>query len=184
MLRTLGEPLDDAEMPEMTQTSLSVLIGRPNVIRSPVWGPGTRPDQTMSVAERCRRGADLSDAELIGRARGGRPRGPAGRDSPPPGPQPRRGPSRLCIQCDSEYCTLGTVKTITITITEELDRRAAAEARRRGISKSELIREGLGAVLAPPTADDEEDLWRSLAGFGAEGRSAAEGEIDETVYRR
>lgn len=75
------------------------------------------------------------------------------------------------------------MKTITITITEELDRRAAAEARRRGISKSELIREGLGAVLAPESADDEKDMWRSLAGFGAEGLSVAEGDIDETVYR-
>jgi hypothetical protein len=76
------------------------------------------------------------------------------------------------------------VKTITITITEELDRRAAVEARRRGISKSELIREGLGAVLSPETADDGEDLWRSLAGFGADGLSVEEGEIDQTVYRR
>ena len=76
------------------------------------------------------------------------------------------------------------MKTITITITEELDRRAAAEARRRGISKSELIREGLGAVLTPQTADDGEDLWSSLAGFGAEGLSVEEGEIDDTVYRR
>jgi hypothetical protein len=77
-----------------------------------------------------------------------------------------------------------TVKTITITITEELDRRAAAEARRRGISKSQLIREGLGAVLGAETADSGKDLWRSLAGFGAEGLSVDEGEIDETVYRR
>jgi hypothetical protein len=76
------------------------------------------------------------------------------------------------------------VKTITITITEELDRRAAAEARRRGISKSELIREGLGAVLGPDAADDGEDLWQSLAGFGAEGLSVGEGEIEDTVYRR
>jgi hypothetical protein len=76
------------------------------------------------------------------------------------------------------------VKTITITITEELDRRAVAEARRRGISKSELIREGLGAVLSEETSDDGDDLWRALAGFGAIGLSVDEGEIDETVYRR
>jgi hypothetical protein len=76
------------------------------------------------------------------------------------------------------------VKTITITITEELDGRAAAEARRRGISKSELIREGLGAILGPARGDPEEDLWRSLAGFGAPGRSVEPGEIDETVYGR
>lgn len=77
------------------------------------------------------------------------------------------------------------MKTITITITEELDRRAADEARRRGISKSELIREGLGAVLrAERSDDDKHDLWRSLAGFGAEGVSVDDGEIDEVVYGR
>jgi len=76
------------------------------------------------------------------------------------------------------------VKTITITITEELDRRAATEARRRGISKSELIREGLGAVLGEESSEDGDDLWRALAGFGASGLSVGEGEIDETVYRR
>lgn len=76
------------------------------------------------------------------------------------------------------------MKTITITITEDLDRRAAEEARRRGISKSELIREGLGTVLGPATEEGGNDLWRSLAGFGAEGLSVEEGEIDEIVYRR
>jgi hypothetical protein len=76
------------------------------------------------------------------------------------------------------------VKTITITITEELDRRAADEARRRGISKSELVREGLGAVLGPETSDNRGDLWWSLAGFGGEGLTVEGGEIDTTVYRR
>ena len=76
------------------------------------------------------------------------------------------------------------MKTITITITEELDHRAAAEARRRGISKSELIREGLGAVLGSETGDSGEDVWGSLAGFGAEGLSVEEGEIDKIVYQR
>ncbi len=76
------------------------------------------------------------------------------------------------------------MKTITITITEELDRRAADEARRRGISKSELIREGLGAVLGPLADDDRGDLWQSLAGFGADGVSVRAGEIDEIVYER
>lgn len=78
----------------------------------------------------------------------------------------------------------GSVKTITITITEELDRRAAAEARRRGISKSELIRKGLDAVLSTDTTHDGDDLWRSLSGFGDEGLSAEEGEIDDIVYRK
>lgn len=74
------------------------------------------------------------------------------------------------------------MKTITITITEELDRRAAEEAHRCGISKSELIRKGLVSVLGPQREDDGDDLWRSLAGFGSEGLSV-DGEIDEIVYR-
>ena len=77
------------------------------------------------------------------------------------------------------------VKTITITITEELDQRAADEARRRGISKSALIRDGLVAVLGPAADDDDDaDPWRSLAGFGSNDVSFAEGEIDDVVYGR
>jgi hypothetical protein len=74
------------------------------------------------------------------------------------------------------------VKTITITIPEDLDARAAAEARRRGVSKSELIRQGLGSVLGPAQHEPEDDLWHSLAGFGAEDISVHPGEVDEVVY--
>lgn len=76
------------------------------------------------------------------------------------------------------------MKTVTITLPEELDERAASEARRRGISKSELIRRGLYAVL-PAVANEPEaqpDPWRALAGFASQDLRVAPGEIDATVY--
>jgi hypothetical protein len=73
------------------------------------------------------------------------------------------------------------VKTITITIPEELDAEAAAEARRLGISKSELIRRGLAALL-PARIEPEGDVWRRLAGFAGEDVTAEPGDIDRVVY--
>ena len=73
------------------------------------------------------------------------------------------------------------MKTVTITIPEDLDARAAAEARRRGISKSELIRRGLDAVL-PEAPTHPEDSWRSLAGFASGNISSDPGDIDDVVY--
>jgi Ribbon-helix-helix protein, copG family len=76
----------------------------------------------------------------------------------------------------------GLVKTIAVTIPEELDGRAAAEARRQGVSKSELIRRGLLAVLPESPAATDDDAWTSLAGFGSDNLSVGPGEVDEIVY--
>ena len=75
-----------------------------------------------------------------------------------------------------------TMKAVTITMPEELDAQAAAEARRLGISKSELIRRGLAAVLPPAQSEPSMNLWYELAGFGEPGVSVEPGEIDDIVY--
>lgn len=75
-----------------------------------------------------------------------------------------------------------SMKTITITIPDELDAEAAAEAKRLGISKSELIRRGVTALLPERGSDTKEDPWRRLAGFASEETTAEAGEIDRVVY--
>lgn len=77
---------------------------------------------------------------------------------------------------------LTDVKAITITIPEDLDARAAAEAKRRGISKSALIRAGLEALLTDDRPAETGNPWIDLAGFGSPGVSVEPAEIDEIVY--
>ena len=74
------------------------------------------------------------------------------------------------------------MKTVTITLPEALDREAVDEARRRGMSKSELIRLGLGEVLPAELATTGGDLWTDLAGFARADVSTEAGEIDRTLY--
>ena len=75
-----------------------------------------------------------------------------------------------------------SMKAVTITMPEELDAQAAAEARRLGISKSELIRRGLVAVLPAEQPDMSDDPWLAMAGFGSPDVSVEPGEIDDIVY--
>ena len=77
---------------------------------------------------------------------------------------------------------MAVMKAITITIPDDLDTEAAAEARRLGISKSELIRRGLAAVLPYREVEPHEDLWRRLAGFAGAELSTEPGDIDRIVY--
>ncbi len=73
------------------------------------------------------------------------------------------------------------MKAVTITMPADLDAEAAAEARRLGISKSELIRRGLAAVL-PERPAASRNLLLELAGFGDPDVSVEPGEIDRVVY--
>ena len=79
---------------------------------------------------------------------------------------------------------LVSMKPVTITLPEDLHERAAAEARRQGISTSELIRRGLDAVLPEPEDREEDHPWKSLAGFGSAEVAVEAGEIDDVVYGR
>ena len=80
---------------------------------------------------------------------------------------------------------LEDVKPVTITVPDELDAAAAAEARRRGISKSAMYRLGLEAVLPRDAApDDSSDVWHRLGGFGPADVAVRAGDIDRELYDR
>ena len=74
------------------------------------------------------------------------------------------------------------MRMISVTIPEELDRAAAEEAKRRGISKSELIRMGLLALLPELGDQTDQNPWVRLAGFGPDEVTAGPDEIDTVVY--
>ena len=62
------------------------------------------------------------------------------------------------------------MKTISITIDEALDERVSAEAKRRGMSKSELVRKSLTETLPPDQRPGQPltgNPWIDLAGFAS-----------------
>lgn len=71
------------------------------------------------------------------------------------------------------------MKMITVTLPWDLDARASQEAKRRGISKSELVRRGLAIMLAEAPLDSSDlRLWTTFAGFGPEGLSVTADAIE------
>ncbi len=74
------------------------------------------------------------------------------------------------------------VKTISIMIPEELDKQAALEARRLGVSKSAFIRSALTAALPTKSRSATGDLWVDLAGFCEVEVSGEPGEVDDVIY--
>lgn len=76
-------------------------------------------------------------------------------------------------------CRLTGVKRVQIHLEEELDRAAAAEAARRGVSKAALIRASLANELgaSPPDADA---AWEAMTGWLEDGGVH---NVDDVVYK-
>ena len=72
------------------------------------------------------------------------------------------------------------MKRVQIHLEEALDRAAAAEAARRGVSKAALIRASLAKELAsaPPDADA---AWAAMTGWLQDGDVD---DVDDVVYGR
>lgn len=72
------------------------------------------------------------------------------------------------------------MRRVQIHLEEELDRAAAAEAVRRGISKAALIRASLAKELAVSSPDpDPETAWAAMTGWLEDG---GVDDIDDVVY--
>jgi len=73
------------------------------------------------------------------------------------------------------------LKRVQLMLDEDLDEAVSLEARRRRVSKSEVVRSILREQLIPSLPPLEEDpLWKFIgAGKGAPGDSAS---IDEVLY--
>lgn len=70
------------------------------------------------------------------------------------------------------------MRRVQIHLEEELDRAAAAEAARRGISKAALIRASVVKELAA-SADDPDGAWEALTGWLEDGGVDS---IDDALY--
>ncbi len=70
------------------------------------------------------------------------------------------------------------MRRVQIHLEEELDRAAAAEAARRGVSKAALIRASLAKELKAP-ASDPDAAWGAMTGWLEDG---GVDDIDDEVY--
>jgi hypothetical protein len=82
-------------------------------------------------------------------------------------------------QVDNLVCIFGSsMRRVQIHLDEELDRSAAAEASRRGISKAALIRQALARELETG-GEGAGDPWDALSGWLDDEPVA---DLDEVIY--
>lgn len=70
------------------------------------------------------------------------------------------------------------MKRVQIHLEEDLDRAAAAEAERRGVSKAALIRASLAKELGP-SSPGPDDAWEAMTGWLEDGGVQ---HVDDVVY--
>lgn len=70
------------------------------------------------------------------------------------------------------------MRRVQIHLEEELDRAAAAEAARRGVSKAALIRASLAKELGG-SSPDPDSAWAAMTGWFEDGGVE---DIDDVVY--